>query len=56
MKKEIVSVVFDRKRTLDKKGEGKVEICIYFNRIERKFITIKTCLHFFGRNIRKVRN
>lgn len=43
MKKEIVSVVFDRKRTLDKKGEGKVEICIYFNRIERKFITIKTC-------------
>ena len=43
MKKEIVSVVFDRKRNLDKKGEGKVEICIYFNRIERKFITIKTC-------------
>ena len=43
MKKEILTVVFDRKRTLAKTGEGKVEICIYFDRVERKFVTIKTC-------------
>lgn len=43
MKKEILTVVFDRKKTLAKTGEGKVEICIYFNRVERKFVTIKTC-------------
>ena len=43
MKKNLVSVVFDRKKRVKTTGEGKVEIYIYFNRVERKFITIATC-------------
>ena len=43
MKKEFVSVVFDRKKRLEATGEGKVEICIYLSRTERKFVTITTC-------------
>ena len=43
MKKELVSVVFDRKKRVETTGEGKVEICIYLSRTERKFITITTC-------------
>ena len=43
MKKELVSVVFDRKKRVETTGEGKVEICIYLNRKERKFVTIATC-------------
>ena len=43
MKKDLVSVVFDRKKRVETTGEGKVEICIYFSRTERKFITINTC-------------
>ena len=43
MRTEFVSVVFDRKKHLSTKGEGKVELCIYLGRNERKFVTIKTC-------------
>lgn len=43
MKKELVSVVFDRRKRVDATGEGKVDICIYLGKGERKFITIKTC-------------
>lgn len=43
MKKELVSVVFDRKKRLETTGEGKVEICVYLSRTERKFITVTTC-------------
>ncbi len=43
MKKELVSVVFDRKKRVEATGEGKVEICIYLSRTERKFITVTTC-------------
>ena len=43
MKKKIVSVIFDRKKRVPTTGEGKVELCIYFCRTERKYITIHTC-------------
>ena len=43
MKKELVSVVFDRRKRVDATGEGKVDICIDLGKGERKFITIKTC-------------
>ncbi len=39
-KKNAVKVVFDRKNVSAKKGTGKVEICIYLSRLQRKFITI----------------
>ena len=39
-KKDAVKVVFDRKNVSAKKGTGKVEICIYLSRLQRKFITI----------------
>ena len=43
MKKEIVSVIYDRKKNVEKTGVGKVDICIYFNHYERKFITVNSC-------------
>lgn len=39
-KKNAVKVVFDRKNVSAQKGTGKVEICIYLSRLQRKFITI----------------
>ena len=43
MRAETVTVVFDRKKTLAKTGIGKVDLCIYLSRTERKFITIYSC-------------
>ncbi len=43
MKKNFCTVVFDRKKTLSKKGEGKVEIQIRLTRLVRKYITINKC-------------
>lgn len=43
MKKNYVSVVFDRRKRVCVTGEGKVEIHIYFSRNERKYIPIHTC-------------
>lgn len=43
MKKDFVSVVFDRKKRLSASGEGKVELSIYLSRDERKYVTIRTC-------------
>ena len=43
MQKSYASVVFDRKKQLKTKGVGKVEINIYLSRLQRKFITVKTC-------------
>lgn len=38
-----MSLVFDRKKTVEKKGEAAVEIYIYLGRTERKYITYGTC-------------
>lgn len=43
MEKKYVSVVFDRKKKLEKLGYGKVDLCIYLGNGERKFITIRNC-------------
>ena len=43
MKKEFVTVVYDRKKRLEKTGKGKVELHIHLNCNERKYITIKEC-------------
>ena len=40
MKSPKVYVVFDRKHVASKKGTGKLEICVYFSRQVRKFITV----------------
>ena len=46
MRKESVSVVYDRKKTVAKTGNGKVEICIYLGDGIRKYITIHSCNPF----------
>ena len=43
MKKEFATVVFDRKKKLEKLGYGKVDVCIYLGNGERKFITLRNC-------------
>lgn len=43
MQKEIVSVVYDRKKEVVKKGLGKVEIRIYLGDGVRKYVTINNC-------------
>lgn len=40
MKNPKVYVVFDRKHVSEKKGTGKLEICVYFDRQSRKFLTV----------------
>lgn len=40
MKKAHVSVVFDRKKRVQTKGTGLVEVIVYFNRDKRKFIPV----------------
>lgn len=35
-------MVFDRKKTASKAGEGKIEICVYLSRAERKWETVGT--------------
>jgi hypothetical protein len=40
MKNPKVYVVFDRKHVSEKKGMGKLEICVYFDRQSRKFLTV----------------
>ena len=41
--KHSVSVVYDRKKRVEKTGEGNVEICIYLKRNVRKFIIWRSC-------------
>lgn len=43
MKRETVTAVFDRRNRACITGEGKVDIYIYFTRVERTYITVKTC-------------
>ncbi len=43
MKKEIVSVIYDRKKEVAKKGHGKVEIRIYLGSKAFKYVTIHNC-------------
>lgn len=43
MKKNFVSVVYDRKKKVERLGYGNVDICIYLGNGERKFITIHNC-------------
>ena len=38
-----VYVVYDRRKRVEKTGEGNVEICIYFSRNVRKFIILRSC-------------
>ena len=40
MKKDIVTVIYDRKKTSARRGTGKVEVRIYLSRTERKYITL----------------
>ena len=40
MKSPKVYVVFDRKHEASRKGTGKLEICVYFSRQVRKFLTV----------------
>lgn len=42
MAKKIVTVIFDRKGNLEKKGKGEVEIRIYLTREQRKYIKLCT--------------
>ena len=53
MRKQFVSVVFDRKKRVDVTGEGKVELCIYLSRTERKFVTVKTVTPLLWRKYQK---
>ena len=48
-----MSVVFDRKKRVDVTGEGKVELCIYLSRTERKFVTVKTVTPLLWRKYQK---
>lgn len=43
MKERFCSVVFDRKKTLEKKGVGSVQIQIRLSHTVRKFVTVKSC-------------
>lgn len=43
MKKELVDVVFDRKKEVEKCGYGKVEIRIYLGKGIRKYVTVSSC-------------
>lgn len=40
MLKENVTVIFDRKKQVEKRGSGKVELRIYLGRTERKYISL----------------
>lgn len=53
MRKQFVSVVFDRKKRVSVTGEGKVELCIYLSRTERKFVTVKTVTPLLWRKYQK---
>jgi len=53
MKKEMVSVIYDRKKSVTKKGFGSVEICIYLGNGVRKYITVKSCDPFEWDEYRK---
>lgn len=46
MRKESVTVVYDRKKTVAKTGTGKVEISIYLGAGGRKYVTIYDCSPF----------
>lgn len=46
MRKESVSVVYDRKKTVAKTGIGKIEISIYLGTGGRKYVTIHSCNPF----------
>ncbi len=43
MKKNYVSVVFDRKKKVKVTGIGKVEIHVYLGRNQRKYISLRDC-------------
>ena len=43
MQNEIVTVVYDRKKEVCKKGFGKVEIRIYLGNKIRKYVTVHNC-------------
>lgn len=43
MEKKFASVVFDRRNQVEKLGYGKVDVCVYLRRGERKFITLRDC-------------
>lgn len=53
MEKNYVTVIFDRRKRVPVTGVGKVEIHIYFNRKERKYIPIKDCNLIAWRNFEK---
>ena len=43
MANQKVSVVFDRKKVAEKRGQGIVEMQVYLSRRERKYIPIGKC-------------
>ena len=53
MQNEIVSFVYDRKKEIEKKGYGKVEIRIYLGNKVRKYVTIHSCDPFEWKEYQK---
>lgn len=51
MLKENVTVIFDRKKQVEKRGSGKVELRIYLGRTERKYISLGDFLLKSGKNL-----
>lgn len=43
MKKDFVTVIYDRKKEVAKTGRGKVEIRIYLGNGVRKYVTVSSC-------------
>lgn len=53
MEKNYVTVVYDRRKRVDVTGMGKVELHIYFNRRERKYICVNECNPIAWRKFQK---
>lgn len=43
MKKDFVTVIYDRRKRVEVTGEGSVELCIYLKRGERKYVALRLC-------------
>ena len=51
MKKDFVTVIYDRKKEVAKTGRGKVEIRIYLGNGVRKYVTVSSCDPFEGKEL-----
>lgn len=53
MGKTSVSVVFNRKKTIEKKGEAAIEFFIYLSRKQTRYITYQSCTEKAWRTIQR---